>query len=75
MNDNWALGKLVLYLHKSIIITFEIDKDVYYEKLSIKTCQCSYNNYVSWKSETEIKSFGSGSETSSSTRVVFASSP
>lgn len=35
MNDNWALGKLVFYLHKSIIITFEIDKDVYYEKLSI----------------------------------------
>lgn len=75
MNE-WQLsfGELGVYRHKCIKITFEIDKDVYYEKLSIKTCQCSYNNYVSWKSETEIKSFGSGSETSSSTRVVFASS-
>lgn len=70
-----SFEKIGVYRHKCIKITFEIDKDVCYEKLSILTAQCSYNNYVSWKSETEIKSFGSGSETSSSTRVVFASSP
>lgn len=75
MNE-WQLsfGELGVYRHKCIKITFKIDKDVYYEKLSIKTCQCSYNNYVSWKSDTFFFGLGSGSETSSSTRVVFASS-
>lgn len=36
MNE-WQLsfGELGVYRHKCIKITFEIDKDVYYEKLSI----------------------------------------